>query len=56
MVTSVYKVFYPTVIGTDQSLDRLNARRIFLSRIDNKKLHSINQVAGEFMKMIIQLF
>ena len=36
MVTSVYKFFYPTVIAKDRSLDRLNARRIFLSRIDNK--------------------
>jgi hypothetical protein len=30
------KFLYPTVTATDQSLDRLNARPIFRSRIDNK--------------------
>jgi hypothetical protein len=29
------KFFYPTVIATDRSLDRINARRIFLSRVNN---------------------
>ena len=32
------------MIATDQSLDRLNERIIFLSRIDNKNFNSINQL------------
>jgi hypothetical protein len=37
MVTAVYQGFFkPKVLATDQSLDRLTARRIFLSRIDDK--------------------
>mgnify|MGYP006202463299 CR=1 FL=1 len=40
---------------TDQSLDRPSARRMFLIRIDNKNYNYINQLAGKFMKTIIQL-